>query len=73
MNFSNYYFFNRESIAMVQKTEIEILMYLHILSVTESKKSHFWHVVCLSVCLSVYTITQKIIELSQQNLVCDLI
>ena len=49
------------------------------------QKSYFWHVVCVSVCLSVClsvsvcvclsvaTITQKIIELAQPNLVCDLI
>ena len=35
------------------------------------KKVIFWHVICLCVCLAVYTITQKIIELSQLNLVCD--
>ena len=56
---------------MVQKkNEIEILMDLHVLSVTESKKVIFG---MSSVCVSVYAITQKIIELSQQNLVCDLI
>ena len=69
-----------------KKTKIEILMDLHVLRVTESKKVIFDMSsvclsvcvclsvsVCLSVCLSVYTITQKIIELSQPNLVFDLI
>ena len=45
-------------------------MNLHVLSVTESKKVIFG---MSSVCLSVYTITQKTIELSHPNLVCDLI
>ena len=39
-------------IALVQKIDLEILMDLHIIRVTESK-SQFWHVVCVCVCLSV--------------------
>ena len=53
-----------------KKTDIEILMDLHVLMATESKKVSFG---MSSVCLSVGTITQKIIELAQPNLVCDLI
>ena len=42
------------SIALVQKTEIEILMDLHVLSITESKKVIFgMSSVCVSVCLCV--------------------
>ena len=64
----------RGSFASVQKTDLKILMDLHVLRVTESKKVIFgMSSVCLSVCLSVYTITLKIIELAQPNLVCDLI
>ena len=49
-------------------------MNLHVLRATESKKVSFgMSFVYLSVCLSVGTITQKIIELAQPNLVCDLI
>ena len=61
----------RESIASVQKNDLEISMDLHVLRATESKKSNFLACrvcvcvcvcVCLSVCLSVDTITQKIFE-----------
>ena len=45
-------------------------MDLHVLRLTESKKLIFG---MSSVCLSVDTITQEIIELAQPNLVCDLI
>ena len=56
-------------------------MDLHVLRATESKKVSFCMSsvylsvvsVCVSVCLSVGTITQKIIELAQPNLVCNLI
>ena len=58
----------RESIASVQKTDLEILMDLHVLRATESKKVSFG---MSSVCLG--TVTQKIIELAQLNLVCGLI
>ena len=66
----------RESIAFAQKIDFHILMNVHVLRATESKKVIFgMSCVCLSVCLclSVATITQKIIELAQPNLVCDLI
>ena len=53
-----------------KKTDLEILIDLHVLRATESKKVVFG---MLSVCLSVDTITQKIIELAHPNLVCDLI
>ena len=82
----NFYFLGytkyRESIAFAQKIDFQILMNVHVLRATESKKRYFWSVclsvslslsVCLSVCLCVATITQKIIELAQPNLVCDLI
>ena len=49
-------------------------MNVHVLRATESKKGIFGMSsvsVCLSVCLSVATITQKIIELAHPNLVCD--
>ena len=47
----------RESIQSVQKTDLEILIDLHVLRVTESKKSFL---ACrLSVCLFMYTIIQK--------------
>ena len=52
--------------ASVQKTDFEISMDLHVLRATESKKVSFG---MSSVCLSVGTITQKIIELAQSNLV----
>ena len=69
---------------MVQKIDLEILINLHVLRATESKKVSFGMssvclpvcllcVCCVSVCLSVGTITQKIIEQAQPNLVCDLI
>ena len=45
-------------------------MNLHVLRATESKKVILG---MSSVCLSVDTIIQKIIELAQPNLVCDLI
>ena len=62
----------RESIAFAQKIDFQILMNVHVLRATESKKGIFgMSSVC--VCLSVATITQKIIELAQPNLVCDLI
>ena len=49
-------------------------MDLHVLRATESKKVSFgMSSVCVCVCLSVGMITQKIIELAQPNLVCDLI
>ena len=60
----------RESIAFAQKIDFHILINLHVLRATESKKVIFG---MSSVCLSVATITQKIIELAQPNLVCDLI
>ena len=60
----------RESIAFAQKIDFQILMNVHVLRATESKKVIFG---MSSVCLSVATITQKIIELAQPNLVCDLI
>ena len=66
----------RESIAFAQKIDFQILMNVHVLRATESKKVIFgMSSVCLSVCLclSVATITQKIIELAQPNLACDLI
>ena len=66
----------RESIAFAQKIDFQILMNVHVLRPTESKKVIFGMSsvsVCLSVCLSVATITQKIIELAQPNLVCHLI
>ena len=59
-----------------KKIDFQILMILHVLRATESKKVIFGMssvCVCLSVCLSVDTITQKIIELAQPNLVFDLI
>ena len=64
----------RESIAFAQKIDFQILMNVHVLRATESKKVIFGMssvCVCLSVCLSVATITQKIIELAQPNLACD--
>ena len=64
----------RESIAFAQKIDFQILMNVHVLRATESKKVIFgMSSVCLSVCLSVATITQKIIELAQPNFVCDLV
>ena len=65
-------------IALVQKINQEILVDLHVLKVTESKKVIFGMssvclCVCPSVCLSVDTITQKIMEVAQPNLVCNLI
>ena len=53
------------------KKSTKILMDLHALRLTESEKLIFDMSVCLSVCLSVDTITQKIIELAKPNLVCD--
>ena len=52
------------------KKTTEILMDLHVLRATESKEVSLG---MSSVCLSVGMITQKIIELAQPNLVCDLI
>ena len=44
----------RESIASAQKIDFQILMILHVLRATESKKVIFgMSSVCLSVCLSV--------------------
>ena len=72
----------RESITFAQKIDFQILMNLHVLRATESKKAIFGMssvclsvcvCVCVCVCLSVDTITQKIIELAQPNSVCDLI
>ena len=63
----------RESIASAQKIDFEILMNLHVLRAIESKKVIFGMSACLPVCLSVDTITQKIIVLAQPNWVCDLI
>ena len=61
----------RESIAFAQKMDFQILMNVHVLRTTESKKVIFgMSSVCLSVCLSVATIIQKIIELAQPNLAC---
>ena len=66
----DFYFLDREVLHWSKKNYLEILMDLHVLRLTESKKSFL---AChLSVCLSVDTITQKIIELAQPNLVCDL-
>ena len=75
---SSFYFLGytkyRESIAFAQKIDFQILMNVHVLRATESKKGIFgMSSVCVCVCLSVATITQKIIELAQPNLVCDLI
>ena len=74
----------RESIALVRKIDLQILMKIHILRHADYKELIFgMSSVCLSVCLSVCrslsvclsvdTITQKIIELAQPNLVCYLI
>ena len=65
----------RESIAFAQKFDFQILMNVHVLRATESKKVIFGVSVSVSVCVCVCvdTITQKIIELAQLNLVCDLI
>ena len=69
----------RESIALVRKIDLEILMKIHFLRHADFKRIilacrlSVCLLVCLSVCLSVDTITQKIIELAQPNLVCDLI
>ena len=44
----------RESIALIQKINLEILMNLHVLRHADSKKLFFGMLsVCLSVCLSV--------------------
>ncbi|CAL1285467.1 unnamed protein product, partial [Larinioides sclopetarius] len=52
----------RESIVIVKKFELEILTNLHVLDLPESKKHDFGIMsVCLSVCLSVNTITQKLL------------
>ena len=49
-------------------------MKIHFLRHADFKRIIFgMSSVCLSVCLSVDTITQNIIELAQTNLVCDLI
>ena len=70
----NFYFLGyteyRESIALVRKIEFEILMKIHFLRHADLKRITFG---MSSVCLSVDTITLKIIELAQPNLVCDLI
>ena len=50
----------RESIAFAQKIDFQILMNVHVLRATESKKVIFgMSSVCLSVCLSVATITKN--------------
>ena len=50
--FFHFYFPDRECIALVKKTDLEILMDLHVLGVTESKKVIFGMSVCVCVCLS---------------------
>ena len=39
--------------------EMEILMDLHVMKTPESKKSHFYRLVSVHVCVSVISITQK--------------
>ncbi|GBM36523.1 Eukaryotic translation initiation factor 4 gamma 3 [Araneus ventricosus] len=50
----------RESIVIVKKFELEILTNLHVLDLPESEKHNFG---IMSVCVSVNTITRKLLEL----------
>ncbi|GBO22353.1 hypothetical protein AVEN_23115-1 [Araneus ventricosus] len=50
----------RESIVIIKKFELEILTNLHVLDLPESEKHNFG---IMSVCVSVNTITRKLLEL----------
>ncbi|GBN68042.1 hypothetical protein AVEN_36310-1 [Araneus ventricosus] len=50
----------RESIVIVKRFELEILTNLHVLDLPESEKDNFG---IMSVCLSMNTITRKLLEL----------
>ena len=65
-----FFYFLDKVLHQSKKNDLEIFMDLHVLRVTEPKKVIFG---MLSVCLSVDTITQNIIELAQPNLVCGII
>ncbi|GBN32930.1 hypothetical protein AVEN_26926-1 [Araneus ventricosus] len=59
----------RESIVIVKKFELEILTNLHVLDLPESEKHNFG---IKSVCLSVNTITRKLLEPVADWLGCQL-